>query len=86
VKQYFDPKNDLTFKRVFGEHKHLCMSLLNSMIEDALIKGEAIGLEKGKAEGKAEIAIQLLKMGISLDDIMQCTGFTEKEIQSFFDV
>ena len=29
---YLDPKNDLTFKRVFGEHKHLCMSLINSMI------------------------------------------------------
>ena len=29
---YLDPKNDLTFKRVFGEHKHLCMSLLNSML------------------------------------------------------
>ena len=21
--KYLDPKNDLTFKRVFGEHKHL---------------------------------------------------------------
>jgi len=29
---FLDPKNDLTFKRVFGEHKHLCMSLLNSML------------------------------------------------------
>jgi len=29
---YLDPKNDLTFKRVFGGHKHLCMSLLNSML------------------------------------------------------
>lgn len=29
---YLDPKNDLTFKRVFGEHPHLCMSLLNSML------------------------------------------------------
>ena len=29
---YLDPKNDLTFKRVFGEHKHLCMSMLNSML------------------------------------------------------
>ena len=25
--RYLDPKNDLTFKRVFGEHKHLCISL-----------------------------------------------------------
>ena len=29
---YLDPKNDLTFKRVFGEHKHLCMSLISSML------------------------------------------------------
>ena len=30
--RYLDPKNDLTFKRVFGEHKHLCMSLINNML------------------------------------------------------
>jgi len=29
---FLDPKHDLTFKRVFGEHKHLCMSLINSML------------------------------------------------------
>ena len=29
---YLDPKNDLTFKRVFGQHKHLCISLINSMM------------------------------------------------------
>ena len=29
---YLDPKNDLTFKCVFGEHKHLCMSLINNML------------------------------------------------------
>jgi len=30
--RYLDPKNDLTFKRIFGKHPHLCMSLLNSML------------------------------------------------------
>jgi len=29
---YLDPKYDLTFKRVFGEHKHLCISLINNML------------------------------------------------------
>jgi predicted transposase/invertase (TIGR01784 family) len=29
---YLDPKNDLTFKHIFGEHEHLCMSLLNSLL------------------------------------------------------
>ena len=27
--KYLDPKADLTFKRVFGEHPDLVMSLLN---------------------------------------------------------
>ncbi|MDR1863983.1 MAG: Rpn family recombination-promoting nuclease/putative transposase, partial [Bacteroidales bacterium] len=30
--KYLDPKNDLPFKRVFGEHKHLCISMLNSLL------------------------------------------------------
>ncbi|MDR0566107.1 MAG: Rpn family recombination-promoting nuclease/putative transposase [Prevotellaceae bacterium] len=30
--RYLDPKNYLTFKRIFGEHKHLCMSLLNNLL------------------------------------------------------
>ena len=30
--KYLNPKNDLAFKRIFGEHKHLCISLLNSML------------------------------------------------------
>ncbi|MDR2448467.1 MAG: Rpn family recombination-promoting nuclease/putative transposase [Prevotellaceae bacterium] len=29
---YLDPKNDLIFRRIFGEHEHLCMSLLNSIL------------------------------------------------------
>ena len=29
---YLDPINYLTFKLVFGEHKHLCISLLNSLL------------------------------------------------------
>ncbi|MDR2773492.1 MAG: Rpn family recombination-promoting nuclease/putative transposase, partial [Tannerella sp.] len=29
---YLDPKNDLTFKRIFGEHEELCVSLLNNML------------------------------------------------------
>ncbi|MDR0306665.1 MAG: Rpn family recombination-promoting nuclease/putative transposase [Chitinispirillales bacterium] len=32
-KKYLDPKNDLMFKKVFGEHKHLCISLLNSLLK-----------------------------------------------------
>lgn len=30
--KYLDPKNDLTFKRVFGEHPDLLMSFLNALL------------------------------------------------------
>jgi predicted transposase/invertase (TIGR01784 family) len=33
VVKYLDPKNDLMFKKVFGENKHLCISLLNSLLK-----------------------------------------------------
>ena len=36
--KYLDPKADLTFKKVFGEHKDLTISLLNALLP----------LEKGK--------------------------------------
>ena len=30
--RYLDPKADLTFKKIFGEHKDLLMSLLNALL------------------------------------------------------
>ena len=29
--RYLDPKADLTFKKIFGEHKDLLISLLNAL-------------------------------------------------------
>ena len=31
-KKYLDPKNDLTFRRIFGEHPHIMKSFLNSVL------------------------------------------------------
>ncbi|MFZ1749394.1 MAG: Rpn family recombination-promoting nuclease/putative transposase, partial [Saprospiraceae bacterium] len=30
--RYLDPKNDLVFKKVFGEHAHILLSFLNAML------------------------------------------------------
>jgi len=30
--KYLDPKNDLTFKRVFGEHPHILIYFLNALL------------------------------------------------------
>lgn len=38
---YLDPKNDVAFRKIFGEHKDLCISLLNALLplpEDGLIE------------------------------------------------
>ena len=40
AKRYLDPKADLTFKKVFGEHPDLVISLLNALLP--LSKGEEI--------------------------------------------
>ena len=56
--QYLDPKNDLTFKRVFGEHKHLCMSLINSMLP---LKNPIVGIEYKTGELIPDLADVLLE-------------------------
>jgi hypothetical protein len=38
--KYLDPKNDLIFKKVFGEHPDILRSFLNSMLP--LPEGEEI--------------------------------------------
>jgi predicted transposase/invertase (TIGR01784 family) len=36
--RYLDPKNDLTFKKIFGQHPHLLVSFLNALLPlDSLI-------------------------------------------------
>ena len=53
--KYLDPKADLTFKKIFGNHPNRLKNLLNSLQslnEDELIQHE--GKEEGRAEGRAE--------------------------------
>lgn len=38
--RYLDPKSDLVFKRVFGEHENILRSFLNAMLP--LHKGQVI--------------------------------------------
>jgi predicted transposase/invertase (TIGR01784 family) len=47
MSQFLDPKNDLTFNRVFGEHKHLCISLINSMLP---LEKPIVGIEYNPSE------------------------------------
>ena len=50
MKKYLDPKADLTFKKVFGEHKDLVISFLNALLpfenkEDEIMSVEYLNPE-----------------------------------------
>ena len=103
---YLDPKNDLTFKRVFGEHKHLCM-LANKLTREAVGYMEKAAYTKeqlevydkwkiaamtersalkdarieGKIEGKIEIAKNLLRKGMSIEEVSDVTGLSIQKIK-----
>ncbi|MGL9702187.1 MAG: hypothetical protein ACR5K3_00415 [Wolbachia sp.] len=43
-------------------------------------EGVEVGIEKGKTEGKIEVAKNLLKAGVSVDLIAESTGLSKAEI------
>jgi predicted transposase/invertase (TIGR01784 family) len=54
--RYLDPKNDLIFKLIFGTHKHLCISLLNSMMPFDGTR-RIVDIEYGRSEMVPELDI-----------------------------
>ena len=62
--QYLDPKNDLTFKRVFGEHPKLLISFLNAIMplkegryieEIQYLSNEQVPFSKGKKNSIVDV-------------------------------
>ena len=53
---------------------------------EGLAEGEAKGLAKGKVEGLAEgmrqVAVNMKRLGMDMESIINCTGLTEEEIAS----
>ena len=71
--RYLDPKNDLTFKKVFGEHPNLLKSFLNALLP--LAEGqEIIGLEYLPSEQVPEIPV----LKNSIVDV-RCTDNTGRQ-------
>ena len=50
-------------------------------LHSAEMLGHTKGLEEGKAEGKAEVALAMLQGGLSIEQISGFTGLTADEIQ-----
>ena len=47
---------------------------------EGLQRGEAIGIKKGRAEGRADIVRNMLTKGMDLNTIIELTGLTEEEV------
>jgi predicted transposase/invertase (TIGR01784 family) len=69
---YLDPKNDLTFKRVFGEHKHLCISLINSILP---LKKPVVGIEYQTGELVPELTDVLRNTVVDI----RCTDSEDRQ-------
>ncbi len=52
-------------------------------VTSALVKGEEIGIKKGKEEGKEEIIHAMLRGGMSVDEVAAMTGMEIKEVEQF---
>ena len=50
-------------------------------LKEGIVKGEAIGMVKGKMEEKIEIAQKMLKRGHPIDEIMEDTELTAEQIK-----
>ena len=53
----------------------------NTGMKNARDEGEKIGLHKGEKKAKLEIAQNLLKLGINIEDIQKATGLTRRRIR-----
>lgn len=57
------------------------MELMNSWEKKGMEKGLQQGLQRGRTEAQLEIAKRLLKMGMSLEDVVKATGVEQEEIE-----
>ena len=44
-------------------------------------KGREEGREEGEKQGKKEVALMMLKSGLKINTIKECTGLSEEEIK-----
>ena len=72
-----------------GEAKGHAKGLAEGRAEgraEGLAEGLAKGEAKGEVKGKAKVALKLLKLGISIENIAASTDFTEEELAKLFNM
>ena len=50
--------------------------------EEGIRQGKEEGIKQGKEEGILQVVRTMLKKNVSIDEIMEFTGFSQKKIES----
>lgn len=61
-------------------------AVMSTAVRKAEERGIEKGIEKGIEEGKFDIALNFLKMGLSVDQVASGTGLTIEEIEKIQDI
>ena len=56
-------------------------NIINTAVEEAEIRGRAIGREEGRAEGRAEIVRQMFSKGMSAESISELLDISIDEVK-----
>ena len=80
-----DPKTRQLIEERENAARNYASAIADAKFE-GMEEGEKIGLEKGKAEGekiaKVETAKNLLKIGLTVDQIAQATGLSIEDVSN----
>ena len=68
-------------RHAYDEHVNATM-IQNDVLGNARLEGMEEGRAEGKTEEKNSIALKMMKGGMPIEQIMQFTGLSEKEIKS----
>ena len=79
-KMIYDYENTIDFAKKQGEAKGLAEGL-----EKGRVEGREEGMAEGRMEERIEIARNMLKAAISVEQISLLTGLSEEQVQSLID-
>ena len=80
VLEYEDVKDAMAYQREKGIEEGRAEGRAEG-IKEGMEKGRANGIKEGIKEGILQTAKNLLKMGISISDVMKATGLSEEEVR-----
>ena len=93
IKRYRDTMAVINYAAKEGEAKGEAKGHAKGLAEgraegraEGLAEGLAKGEAKGEVKGKAKVALKLLKLGISIENIAASTDFTEEELAKLFNM